>query len=327
MNEKKISVIVPIYNVKKYLSHCINSILKQSYNQLEIILIDDGSTDGSGELCDQYARMDERIRVIHQENGGAASAKNTGLRIATGEYLSFVDSDDFLADEAYKYMVEQIELYHADVIQCSFNNIYLDCSREHITADNFLKFSKVDYLRLFTTDWTCGLLWDKLYRRKLFEGIWFEEGHKIDDEFFTYQGIMNADCIIHSPRIVYNYRKRKSSVMLRTESQRKIVLDKLEYLEKRRLKIVTKYPELRQDFDYHFLSMLVILSKDAAATKESIKITKQMLKQYFMGDMHCKVDFSLRRQLFWLQHGSVDRILQSRHNSVSINNEEHQCFE
>lgn len=321
-----ISIIVPVYNVAAYLSDCINSILNQSYSQLEIILVDDGSTDGSGQLCDKYAQVDTRIKVIHQKNGGAASARNAGLSIASGEYLSFVDSDDFLADGAYEYMIAQMQLHQSDVIQCGFNNVYLDYSGEQITIDSFTNFSKLDYLRRFTTDWTCGLLWDKLYRRELFDGIWFEEGHKIDDEFFTYQGIMNAHCIIHSPRIVYNYRKRKSSIMLQTESQQKIVLDKIDYLQKRRLKIITNYPELRQEFDYQFLSMLVILSKDAAATEESIKITQHMLEQYFSGDTHCKIDFSLRRQLFWLQHRNIYKILQSRHDNAPIN-EEYRCFE
>lgn len=321
-----ISVIIPVYNVERYLVQCLESVLNQSYNKLEIILIDDGSTDRSGEICDFYAKKDGRVRVIHQKNGGAASAKNAALRIATGEYLSFVDSDDYLVEDAYNYMVEQLEKNKADVIQCGFRNIYCDHFIECITLDSFVEFPKIDYLRRFTTDWTCGLLWDKLYRRKLFDGIWFEEGHKIDDEFFTYQGIMNADKIIYSPEIVYNYRKRKSSVMQQSESQQKIVMDKLDYLEKRRLKIVRTYPELKQEFDYHFLTMLVILSKDIAATRDSIRITQNMLKDYFSTGKSCKMDLSLRKQLFLLQRRTVDRILQSRNVDMG-ENEQNYYFE
>lgn len=308
-----ISVIIPVYNVGRYLSQCLESVLNQSYQELEVILIDDGSTDRSGEICDFYAQKDGRVRVIHQNNGGAASAKNVGLRIATGEYLSFVDSDDYLEGDVYAYMIEQLEKYQADVIQCGFRNIYCDHSIKCLTLDSFVEFSKIDYLRRFTTDWTCGLLWDKLYRRKLFEEIWFEEGHKIDDEFFTYQGIMNADKIIYSPKIIYNYRKRKSSVVQQQESQQKIVLDKLDYLKKRREKIIANYPELKQEFDYHFLSMLAILSKDVAATQDSIRISRNMLKDYFSTGKSCKIDLSLRKQLFLLQHRTIANILQSRH--------------
>ena len=101
-----ISVIVPVYNVAMYLPQCLDSILGQDHENLEVILIDDGSRDESGEICDAYARRDSRLRVIHQKNGGAAAAKNAGLRIATGEYLSFVDSDDYLEPNVYGYMLE-----------------------------------------------------------------------------------------------------------------------------------------------------------------------------------------------------------------------------
>ena len=114
--------------------------------------------------------------------------------------------------------------------------------------------------------------------------------------------------------------------MQQSESQQKIVMDKLDYLEKRRLKIVRTYPELKQEFDYHYLSMLVILSRDAAATKESIKTTRYMLKQYFSKDEKCKIDFALRRQLFALRHRSVEKILQ-KHQDMVYMKEEHQYFE
>ena len=113
----KISVIVPVYNVEPYLIECLESIINQTYRDLEIILIDDGSTDKSGDICEEYAKKDDRIIVIHQSNQGSASAKNAGLRKASGEYLAFVDSDDFLQEDAYEFMVRQLEEYHADIIQ------------------------------------------------------------------------------------------------------------------------------------------------------------------------------------------------------------------
>ena len=119
-----ISVIIPVYNVEKYIVQCLESVLNQSYKELEVILIDDGSTDRSGEICDFYAKKDGRVRVIHQENGGAARAKNAGLRIATGKYLSFVDSDDYLANNAYGYMVEQIKKYQHKLSYEDFMEIY-----------------------------------------------------------------------------------------------------------------------------------------------------------------------------------------------------------
>lgn len=321
-----ISVIVPVYNVAEYLPQCIESLLSQTYKELKIILIDDGSTDNSGDICDNYAKKDFRIQVIHQKNGGAASAKNAGLRVAKGKYISFVDSDDYLEKDAYRYMVEQLEINHADMIQCSFRNIYIDAHEDCVTLNEFHAFTAQEYLKRFTVDWTCGLIWDKLYRRKLFNGVFFEEGHKIDDEFFTYQGVMNAKKIIYMPRIIYNYRKRKSSVMLKPESQQKIILDKLDYLDIRRIKVVSSFPELKQDFDYHFLNMLLILSKENAVTEESIQRAQQLLRNYFKGEKHCKMEISLRRQLFQLQHRNPKSILK-RKNTAIINDLDKQCFE
>ena len=120
----KISVIVPVYNVEPYLIECLESIINQTYRDLEIILIDDGSTDKSGDICEEYAKKDDRIIVIHQSNQGSASAKNAGLRKASGEYLAFVDSDDFLQEDAYEFMVRQLEEYHADIIQGYFRKVY-----------------------------------------------------------------------------------------------------------------------------------------------------------------------------------------------------------
>lgn len=321
-----ISVIVPVYNVETYLSACLDRILGQSYSQLEIIIVDDGSTDQSGEICDQYEKMDPRIKVIHQKNGGAANAKNTGLAYATGEYLSFVDSDDYLEPMAYEIMLTYLMEYQADVVQASFRNVYVGNEVEHKTFEDIRIFETEEFMKQYTIDWTCGLLWNKLYRKSLFDGINFEEGHKIDDEFFTYQGVMNAKRIVHIPDVVYNYRKRKSSVMLRKETQQEIVLDKLEYLEKRRKNVIAKFPQLKQEFDYHYLSMLIILSKDTAATEMSIRKTKSMIKSYFREGKHCKIDFSLKRQLYKLRFCTCSALLK-KIDSKEVIEEPNQYFD
>ena len=199
-----ISVIIPVYNVEKYISQCLDSVCNQTNRDLEIILVDDGSTDASDKICDEYACHDKRIHVIHQKNSGAAAAKNAGLRVASGEYLSFVDSDDFLELNAYYYMIQIMQTQNADVVQCSYRDVFKNYVKDHILKDTTL--NQIDFLTLFTEDWTCGLLWDKLYRRSLFEGIFFETGHKIDDEYFTYRGIINAKKIVRDSQIVYNYR-------------------------------------------------------------------------------------------------------------------------
>ena len=115
---KKISVIVPVYNVERYLKRCIESIINQTYKDLEIILVDDGSTDSSGNICDEYKKIDKRISVIHKKNGGLSDARNEGLKVVTGTYIAFVDSDDFLDLDMYEYMQKNIEKENADIVIC-----------------------------------------------------------------------------------------------------------------------------------------------------------------------------------------------------------------
>ncbi len=293
-----ISVIIPVYNVEKYISQCLDSVCNQTNKDLEIILVDDGSTDASGRICDEYACHDKRIQVIHQKNSGAAAAKNVGLQVASGEYLSFVDSDDFLEPNAYRYMIQIMQTQNADVVQCSYRDVFKNHTKDHILKNTTL--NQIDFLALFTEDWTCALLWDKLYRRSLFEGISFETGHKIDDEYFTYRGIMNAKKIVRDSQIVYNYRKRASSVMYSSTSAQQIITDRVDYLRKRRKNVIAYFPQLRAVYDNHFLNMMIILSRDENVTKEHLKLIQLYLKEYFHEEHHTKPDYRLLPSLIKL---------------------------
>ena len=307
-----ISVIIPVYNVAAYLPECMESILTQDYKELEIILIDDGSTDESGLICDKYAPRDSRIKVIHQPNSGAAAAKNAGLRAATGEYLSFVDSDDYLEPGAYSHMVRLLQEHQADVVQCSYRDVFKDHTVEHFISQPRNVFDAADFLSLFTKDWTCALLWDKLYKRSLFDGVFFETSHKIDDEYFTYRGIMNTEKVVRDERIVYNYRKRASSVMFAPDSAHPIVSDRIDYLSKRRRIVIERFPQLQPAYDSHFLDMMIILSRDANATTENIQLIRQHLKSYFHEKNHTKPDYHLFPALSKLMLFSPESILNSR---------------
>lgn len=276
-----VSVIVPVYNVAAYLPQCLDSILGQDHEALEVILIDDGSLDDSGRICDQYAQKDPRVRVIHQKNGGAAAAKNAGLRIATGEFLSFVDSDDYLEPKVYGYMLEVLKSEDADAAQFAFRDVYRQRSEDQVFCSGRSTEDGKAFLLRFPTDWTCALLWNKLYRRALFDGVFFEEGHKIDDEYFTYQGILNARRVVRDDRIVYNYRRRISSVMLSPESQSRVVMDRIDAAAKRRRTVLRRFPELRKEFDVSFLDSLIYMSEYPDNSRESLELLKRELKGYF----------------------------------------------
>ena len=242
-----ISVIMPVYKVEKYLPESIESVLGQDHAALELILIDDGSPDRCGEICDAYAAKDSRVRVIHQKNSGAAAAKNAGLRMATGTYLSFVDSDDYLAPNVYGHMLQVLRQNDADAAQFSFQDVYLDRSEPQILQPCVM--NEREYLARFTKDWTCALLWNKLYKRSLFEGVFFEEGHKIDDEYFTYRGFLEPCRIVFDDTVVYNYRKRASSVMSSPEAGEQRILDSIDSIAKRRDNVIRRWPELSKVFD------------------------------------------------------------------------------
>lgn len=273
-----ISVIVPVYNVEKYLPQCVDSILSQDYEDLEVILIDDGSTDTSGQICDQYGQKDNRVRVIHQKNGGAAAAKNAGLRIASGEYLSFVDSDDFLEPNVYGFMCKALLDHQADAVQFSYQEVYRSHTEQQLISEEILTGDA--YLLRFPKDFSCALLWNKLYRREIFNGVFFEEGHKIDDEYFTYQGFLQPRKVVRDSRIVYNYRKRASSVMSAPESAEQLILDRLDCIEKRRQKVLTCLPHLRKEFDENYLDAIWYLSENEGSTERTIRLLKTSLRAY-----------------------------------------------
>ena len=288
-----ISVVVPVYNVSAYLPECLDSILSQDYEKLEVILIDDGSTDDSGTICDAYAQRDSRIRVIHQKNGGAAAAKNAGLRAAAGEYLSFADSDDFLEP-----------------------NVYRNRQEEKIFQPGRQVLTGKEYLVRFTCDWSAALLWNKLYKRALFRDIFFEEGRKIDDEYFTYQGIMNAERVLCDDRVIYNYRRRASSVMNNQTAAERRVLDSLEAIGQRRQKIKARYPELQRVFDESYLDALWYLVLTPGSTERTIAAQRAALRRYLLERGNTVPPRRLWRPLLRMYFSSPRKLLKQPQNAI-----------
>lgn len=321
-----ISVIIPVYNVERYLPACLESIVNQTYHDLEILLTDDGSTDSSGAICDQYQERDSRIKVFHQKNAGAGAAKNTGLKNATGKYLVFLDSDDYLELDAMKYMHDTLQKEDADVVQCCYRDIFVDKAVNRGAIEKRRIMNQIEYLKLYASDWTAGLLWDKLYRRELFDGFFFEEGHVIDDEFFTYRGIMNAKKVVRDPKVVYNYRKRRSSVTLKPGQGERIILDKLAYLVPRRERIAARYPELKKDFDKNLLYMLLWLSKDPFVTEKCLKRIKQTFRETIGACVFCGAEWNVYLSLLQM-YFTKNSTLVSKRNPYQDSIGMASCFE
>ena len=218
-----ISVIVPVYNVEKYLARCVDSILAQTYSHLEIILVDDGSQDDSGKICDEYAAKDARIQVIHKENGGLSSARNAGIDAAKGEYLAFVDSDDWIEPDAYDRMMELIEKYSVKLVcagrydaggETGEKQLGLCPPKEEVVTTEELVG------RVFTWDNCDSSACDKLYHRSLFENHRFPLGKVSEDVSVMYRVLLQTDKAAMCDRPVYNYYHRPGSISNATISEK-----------------------------------------------------------------------------------------------------------
>lgn len=206
--ERLISVIVPVYNSKDYLEKSVKSICDQTYPNLEIILIDDGSTDGSGEICDSLSKKDSRIVVMHKENGGQSDARNCGLDIAAGEYIGFVDSDDEIDPEMYETMLKNALEYKAQISCCGTLIQYSDGKTGHFSDDTSLikEFSKNEALIEFTNNSIItASLWDKLFHRSIFEDLRLKKGIIYEDFQIMPYCIVKADKVIYTGRPMYRY--------------------------------------------------------------------------------------------------------------------------
>ena len=213
MDQPLISVIVPVYKVEKYLDQCVASIVNQTYRNLEIILVDDGSPDSSGAICDAWARKDSRIRVIHQENGGGGKARNTALDAAVGSLVAFVDSDDYIAPDMFSHLYNLLNR-GADIAECGYVVTEGDDAVFGKEKTEITEYSTEEAMLCHIQDTLFRqLIWNKLYRRETIGDIRFPVGTKIDDEFFTYRVLGNAGKLLRSDCRCYAYRQQSGSVM------------------------------------------------------------------------------------------------------------------
>lgn len=218
-----ISVVVPVYRVEDYLDHCIQSIVEQSYSNLEILLVDDGSPDGSGEICDRWAQRDSRIRVIHKQNAGAGAARNTALDMAKGDLIAFVDSDDYLHPNLYAHlyslMKDGVEIAECEIGITEADDLAMDdgtgAAVQVCDTEEALRLHIQDEVFRQTPP-------NKLYRRACVGEIRFPEGNLIDDEFFTYKVLGNAKKLAHSSACMYAYRQQSGSAMHKPYSLRRL---------------------------------------------------------------------------------------------------------
>lgn len=203
----KISIIIPVYNSERYLNACLDSILGQTYQNFEIILVDDGSTDNSPVLCDQYMALDKRIRVIHQDNKGVSIARNNGLDLATGDLISFIDSDDTLDEDMYELLVKLFEENHADIAHCGYKHIVGEEVRLVHDTHKVIVQQRDEALRcLVGGQLFAGGLWNKLYKRTLIGNLKFRVDLKDNEDIlFNFELFCKAKTSVFADYAKYNY--------------------------------------------------------------------------------------------------------------------------
>lgn len=301
----RISVIVPVYNVEAYLNRCVDSILAQTYQNLEIILVDDGTKDACDQICDAYAEQDPRIRVIHKPNGGLSSARNAGIDIATGEYLAFVDSDDWIEPDTYAHLLSAAQRYDVKLVCAGRYDVSsatgekkkgLCPPREEVVTG--VEMSR----RIFLWEHMDSAAWDKLYHRSLFREIRFPVGKIVEDVPIMYRIALDSGRVAMCDKPVYNYFHRPGSITTAKISEKTFHFS--EHTAGVYAYIREHHPEIEQEARYFRVRSLVysVISVDLAAAEDRKKFASvcRQLRKLLRGH----IPFILKSSLF----GNKDRL-------------------
>ncbi len=283
----KISVIIPIYKVEPYLCRCLDSILSQTYPHLEVILVDDGSPDGCPAICDKYAEKDPRITVIHKANGGLSDARNAGLKIASGEWISFIDSDDWIEPDMYEKLLENAKKYNAQISVGGVNDELMSDQGTTVLKTTFHGEEIVECLssseamkRHLRGSWAA---WDKIYHREVFNGISFPVGEINEDEPIMLHLLDRSPQVAYTNRVFYHYIHRPSSITTSSFSAKKLAWPK--HCEQNLDWIRQNHPELEADALSRYCGSLLWALREIALSPSDLsdyvpKLRKEVKENY-----------------------------------------------
>ncbi len=283
MNNELISVIVPIYNVEKYIGKCVDSLINQTYKNIEIILVDDGSPDKCGAICDKYAVQDKRIKVIHKKNGGLSDARNYGIDVAKGDYILLIDSDDYVNLEIVEFLYNDLKKNNADISTCLPITFYEDSENILDNSQNYnivLDTEQALENLMYTKDVTVNA-WGKLYKKKLFDNVRYPKGKLYEDVATAYLLFANTKKVSINTKKMYYYRVRKGSII--KSKFKKERMDSLYFAEEETKYIKENYPSIiNAALNKEFMEA-VFISKEIPLNKEfscEIKKLSHTLKKY-----------------------------------------------
>ena len=272
MNNKKISIIVPVYNMEVYLNRCVDSILAQTYKNIEVILVDDGSKDSSPEICDQYASQDSRVKVIHKVNGGLSSARNAGLDVASGDYIGFVDSDDYISPEMYSLLATRLDECDADIANAKYVRVdeYGNTTPSKVTHTSDEDICAVQFVRELMLHTGDVSVCTKLFRAELFHSARFPEGKLNEDLLFMIDVFSNVNKVSFVDHIGYFYFTRSESI---SSGYGKAVIDMVGNSLCAMKMVANKYPMLKNEamrfaLYQHMAYLLLVPKKDAIKSND-----------------------------------------------------------
>ena len=288
-----ISVIVPVYKVEPYLDRCVQSIVDQTYRNLEIILVDDGSPDHCPQMCDAWAQKDSRIKVIHQENGGLSAARNRGMDAATGELIGFVDSDDWIDPPMYQCLYDAMIASNSDIASCGAKRIWTDGTPakelQAVNIDCCLE-REASFLALITSNGLVQTVWNKLYRKSVIAGTSFPVGLIHEDEFWTWQIVARSQKLVTLKESYYNYLQRDSSIMGAGFSEHNLLVvqaktERQNYIEKY-IPALTDASRTDLTFTCMHLGIEIVKSMTWKNASSHMKYLKNTIKTYPISKKH-----------------------------------------
>lgn len=317
---KLVSVIIPVYKVEKYLDKCVQSVVEQSYGNLEIILVDDGSPDGCPAMCDNWAKRDDRIKVVHKANGGLSDARNAGLDVATGEYVTFLDSDDWVAKNFVETCLENTIKYDSDVTCIKYKIVYTRGNYESGGTGEVKLFDKKDdIISLIWADNNAvfHIAWGKLYKKSIFNGLRFKVGRINEDEFICPHILHRANKYVYIDKEMLFYYQRPDSIMHGKFTRKR--LDGYEACKEQNSLIKENYPHLACQANNLFMGQIRFVyfnSKRAKLGKDVLIQLKQDFNRIYKETQPKKMLNRLFYTAPWIYcmlYGVVNRMRQMKH--------------
>lgn len=282
-NYPLISIIVPVYKVEKYLKKCIDSILNQTYKNYELILVDDGSPDCCPIICDNYAEKNDRVIVIHKQNGGLSDARNTGIAIAKGDFICFIDSDDYVSEDFCELLLNAVLKSNADMAICNYlvvdengnsiqdKNVHLPIQDECISPQEFIK----EYCGKY--GWYYVVAWNKIYKRDLFKNVKYPVGKLHEDAFVIHHLVSHCNRIVCVKNALYFYVQRQGSIMsqisVRNMDLGEALVDQYKFAKKNGNTLLRKYAARRLSFELE--KWITICKDDSKAAQKYKELCKQ----------------------------------------------------